>query len=286
MPTYRDIIASASKRLADAHIESAQLDAEILLAHVAQVSRLEIVLRGPKPVDLSKELIEAFNFSIARRQKHEPVAYILGKKEFCGIEFSVNKYTLIPRPDTEKLVEVALESALGKTGALIDVCTGSGCIAVSLKIKLPKWQVFAGDISPEAVVMARKNAARHHASIEFKEGNLLEPFSQMREVDMVVSNPPYIPMLEYEALMPDVKQFEPRSALLASSDSGVDFHIGLLKEALPILKEGGLLLMEIGFNQKEAIEGLSHLGYNRPRFHKDLSGNDRLVAFQKEVRHG
>ena len=235
-------------------------DSEILLAHAFKCDRLR----------LRMALADYRNF-VKRRQAGEPVAYILGVQEFYGYEFEVNSSVLIPRPDTEKLVEVALEK-LPKDQALtvIDVCTGSGCIAISLALQRPLIKVIATELSEQAAEVARRNIQKHGVQdrVEVRVGHLLDSISPL--VDLIVSNPPYIKPAAMPDLMRDVRDFEPHMALQGLNESGLGHHEEILQKAPSLLKKGGFVLLEIGYDQAVYFK-------DRARIIQDDAGNDRLV---------
>ena len=233
----------AIETLAAAGIDSARLDAEVLLAHVLGTDRSWLFAHPDAP--LSAEKYTRFEKLIARRAKFEPVAYLIGEREFFGLPFFVSPAVLIPRPETELLVETAL-ARLPKTAArVLDVGTGSGCIAVTLAVHRPAWHVIAGDISVAALAVARKNIRRHGVSARVSpvQADLLSAFSG--RVDAIVSNPPYINPRQKTELPPAVRDFEPSGALF-SPESGLAHLRRLLAGAGRLLSGGGLLLVEIG----------------------------------------
>jgi release factor glutamine methyltransferase len=215
------------------------------------------------------------------------VAYLLGHKEFFGLEFQVNPHVLIPRPETELLVETAIEwsiinnqlSIVNGKFTIADVGTGSGCIAVALAKHLPKASLVAIDASPEALRLARLNAERHAVQITFLSGDLLEPLAE--PVDLMVSNPPYVSQAELAAAMPEVSVYEPRLALDGGED-GLDVVRRLLSQAKEKLKPGGALLVEIGASQGQAMIKLAQTHFPGAviQIKKDLAGLDRLLVVQ------
>lgn len=211
---------------------------------------------------------------IARRQKLEPVAYILGEKEFFGLSFLVDENVLIPRPDTEILVEWALANFHG--GAVLDIGTGSGCIAVTLAKHLPGAKVTAADISPAALAVAKKNAARHGVDIAFLQLDILSAFPDGK-FGLIVSNPPYIRPDVIDGLSASVRDFEPYGAL-AGGDDGLAFYRAICQKAPAHLAFGGLLAFEIGFDQADAVRTLMGKSFTGITVVKDLAGCDRVVA--------
>jgi len=216
-----------------------------------------------------------------RRIKGEPIQYILGKTEFMGLEIKVNKDVLIPRPETEILVETALEFARKeKPRRILDLGTGSGCIAVTLSKYLKGLEVDASDISAEALEAAKENAALHGARVNFIKSDLFSRL-QYKEYGIIISNPPYIAQGQIKKLQPEVR-FEPRIALDGGAD-GLDFYRRIILNAVNHLRENGLLIMEIGFNQRNALEGI----FNRPKLFKiekvvkDYNDIERVIAARK-----
>jgi release factor glutamine methyltransferase len=236
---------------------------------------------------LSYEQTEHFLELARRREQREPIAYITGCKAFFGLEFLVNTATLIPRPETELLVETAIQLAYPNDPLTIaDVGTGSGCIAISLAKYLKNGRVFAIDISDQALDIARKNAVRHQVEdrITFLRGDLLSPLPN--QVDLIVSNPPYIRQAELnsQAMSPEVYQHEPRVALEGGED-GLRTIERLLSQAKAKLKPGGALLVEIGFAQGQTVLELAGLQFPGATIQvkKDLAGLDRLLVVQQRV---
>ncbi len=270
-------------------IDSPRATAEILLATLLNLKRIDLYLRYDQPL-LKSELSE-FKSLIKRRVNREPVAYIIGKKEFWSLELEVNPDVLIPRPDTETLVEAALsclgpvDAPLDSAGLVLELGTGSGAIVLALASERPAYRYVATDISLKALDIARRNARRHQLSsvVSFVAGNWLYPFSPNKPVfDMIVSNPPYIPSDDIAGLQPEVKRFEPLLALDGQSD-GLHAIRQIIISAQPLLKPHGVLLLEIGFNQKETIiQMIQHCGhYHSFQIIKDYAGHDRVVMMHK-----
>lgn len=212
---------------------------------------------------------------VKRRVNGEPFAYIVGYKEFMKLKFFVDNNVLIPREDTEILAEEAIK--LNKK-SILDMCTGSGCIAISLAKYIDKASVDAVDISKNALKIARKNAKFNKVNVNFINSDLFENVS--KKYGLIISNPPYIPSLDIEELQCEVKN-EPHIALDGGTD-GLDFYKKISKEALKYLVEGGVLMYEIGYDQAESVsEILKDCGYDKVEVKKDLSGNDRVVIARK-----
>ncbi len=254
-------------------INSPRLDAEVLLAHVLEISRAQLYAqfhRGLKPTQL-----EAYRGWVERRAEHEPVAYILGYKEFYGLDFYVDGRVLIPRPETELLVEKALEIA---AGTLADIGTGSGAIAVSLAFHLPKALVYATDISEEALVVADLNCRRHavQGRVRLLKGDLLAPLPE--SVDLIVANLPYVSKAEFDELSLDIVAYEPRLALDGGPD-GLTHIRRFLAQAGRYLRPRGSLLLEIGAGQSPAVGGLvtRYLPGSKMEVIEDYAGLERVV---------
>lgn len=248
------------------------------MRHILSLTAVELFMKRMDAIE--PDDLETFRGLIFRRKNNEPVAYIVGSKEFYGLTFKVTRDTLIPRPDTETLVDIILEiSGASPSGTLIDVCTGTGCIPISFKHHRKAWHVYGSDISKKALDVARTND--RDAGIEWRKGDLLAPFLDVDEVDFITANPPYIRRSEYENLDLDVL-YEPELALRDDDPEGISFYQRLIPEALSILKVGGHLAMEIGYNQRRAIEQIGHGGYDLPYFIKDIAQNDRVVIFRKK----
>ncbi|MFO7862155.1 MAG: peptide chain release factor N(5)-glutamine methyltransferase [Desulfosalsimonas sp.] len=271
----------------DTHgIDSPRLTAEILLAAVLQTTRIDLYMRHDQP--LAEEERAAFRQMIRRRVSHEPVAYILGEKEFLGRSFTITPDVLIPRPETEHLVEAALERLPendGHSRKILDLGTGSGAIVVCLAAQRPENRYFAMDRSLAALQVARKNAAAHGVArlIDFFAGSWLSPVNaDCAGFDMIVSNPPYIPSARFRDLQPEVSQYEPRMALDGAGD-GLFAISQILRTALDYLLPGGFLLMEIGWDQKAAAEKLCRGtgAYAPAEFVRDYGGHDRVAVLRK-----
>ena len=263
-------------------VDSPRLDAEILLAHVLNCRRLNLYVDAEKILPLEKIL--HFNELITRRQKKIPVAYLTGSKEFFGLSFAVNDNVLIPRPDTEILTEFVGEylRGLGGTVNFADLGTGSGAIAVSILKFVKSSRACAVDISPEALEVAKFNAAKFHVDdrIEFFCGDMFAPLTG-KIFNAVVSNPPYIPTRDLETLQAEV-QSEPKLALDGGLD-GLNFYRRIISDAPNFLASGGLLAVEVGFNQSAAVKNLivANGNFERVETLKDLANIERVVAAHK-----
>ncbi|MDF2537891.1 MAG: hypothetical protein K0S76_912 [Herbinix sp.] len=271
MVTYQEALQKARTILKQRDIADADVDAWYLLAHVCGISRAEYYLRinMPLPEDKYREYMNL----IEKRATRIPLQYITGIQEFMGLEFMVTEDVLIPRQDTEILVEQVLKVCKDKT--VLDMCTGSGCIIVSLAKLGKPAKVYGVDLSDKALKIANINAHKHGTEIEFILSNLFENVES--EVDIIVSNPPYIPTGEIAGLMPEVKDHEPLLAL-NGADDGLEFYRLIAEASKKHLKEKGLIFFEIGYNQgAEVKEILAKEGFYNIEIIKDLSGLDRVV---------
>ena len=257
-----------------------RLEAELLLCHVLDTNRA--LLMAHDMDELAEEKAEAFRELILRRKADEPLQYLLGTASFMGLELLVTPAVLIPRFDTERLVEKALQLIDTKeVPIMLDVCTGSGAIALALQHYKPKASVYAGDLSGEALNIAAQNNQRCGLQVQFRQGNLLEPFADLTgRLDLLASNPPYITTQEMGELPGDVLQ-EPRLALWGGED-GLYFYRKITAAAVTMLKPGGWLIYEIGWMQGEAVQKLlDDAGFVKTEIIKDWQGLDRVVCGQK-----
>jgi len=279
MATIKEALRRAGQKLENSGADTPALDAGVLLGHVTGRSRAGLY-RDWECV-LTPEEEARFFALIARREAGEPVAYLTGCKEFMGLDFAVNRSVLIPRPETELLVETAIRLA-GPDFIIVDVGTGCGAIAVSLAVFLPGAVVYATDRSPEAVGVARQNAALHGVEqrVSFFRGDLLAPLAGLDlagRVDLIAANLPYIATREINVLAPEVRLYEPLTALDGGAD-GLDLYRRLIPAAAGLLKPGGRLLMEIGCGQREAVAGILRPPLWETVFLQDLAGLDRLAV--------
>ncbi len=278
--TVRKIIFEATQKLEEAGIPSARLDAEVLLAFLLRCDRLAFI-KSPDDT-LSEKQLADFDRLIARRAGGEPVAYLTGRKAFWSFVLKVNPTVLIPRPDTEVIVEEALSVVRQESWIrprILDIGTGSGAIALALAREIPDASVTATDISKAVLKTAQKNAAalKLNHSIVFLEGDIFEPVGG--RFDMIVSNPPYIGAEEYESLPAGVKNFEPEEALRAGQ-TGLEFYEKLIYQAHGYLKENGWLLLEIGARQKQEVRAIfeAHKDfYERIDVREDYAGLPRVI---------
>jgi release factor glutamine methyltransferase len=259
--------------------DSARLDVELLLSRVLKLDRIGLIMHSERP--LAPAELAAFRELFKRRRAGEPVAYLLGEREFYGIQLRVDARVLIPRPDSERLVEVALERTRARSmlGAALDLCTGSGCVAIAFARARPTWSVTASDISTDALAVARDNAHRTGTirNLRLLEGSLFTPVGG-RRFDLVTANPPYIPSGDIPGLPVDVRGFEPHLALDGGQD-GLFLVRKIASEATQYLTPGGLLALEIGADQGRAAQAiLAEHGFRELELAQDLGGRDRVVS--------
>jgi release factor glutamine methyltransferase len=281
--TIRALLAWTADFLRSKGNDDAKREAEILLAHVLGCDRIHLFTRyEEQPAEAERT---KFRELIQRRVAGWPVAYLVGSRGFYLLDFEVNPAVLIPRPDTEVLVLEALKR-LKPLGApeVLDLGTGSGCIAISLAHQKKDARVTATDVSPDALDVARRNAAKTKVAdrIAFLQGDLFAPLPPGSQFDLIASNPPYVAQGEFPSLAPDVRDHEPRLALDGGPD-GLAFYRRIAKDAPALLKPGGSLLLEVGYTQDEAVRGLLA---ERPELEvgptlKDTGGHPRVVTARK-----
>lgn len=264
--------------LAEKGVENARLEAEWLLCAALGMDRVGLYVNFDKP--LTSAELAACRALVARRARREPLQYILGSQDFYGLDFEVAPGVLIPRHDTETLVQEAAVRCPPQ-GKVLDIGVGSGCIAIALAKALPGIGITGCDASKAALELAQRNAARHGVSLELVHGSLFEPFAG-RTFDLIVSNPPYIPTADLDALQPEVRDHEPRQALDGGAD-GLDFYRRIIPEALCHLGAGGWLLLEIGIGQAADVIGLLETaGFFAEIFSaRDPGGIERVIGGKK-----
>lgn len=281
--TVQALLNESVTRIALSCPETPRLDAEVLLASVLNTDRVSLY-RSPQDI-VPPDAREQLRNLVARRSNGEPVSYILGRKEFWSRTFSVGPGVMVPRPDTEILVEAVLERVPPESSAtMVDMGTGSGAIAIVLALERPHASIIATDISPEALAIARKNAAANDvATIAFRQGDLFEPLSGKKgAIDAVVSNPPYIPSAQTHSLPPGLRNYEPLAAFDGGGD-GLSFYRRIVADSPAYLKAGAWLFFEVGHDQSDAVkEIIARTGvFSFPKAVKDLRGIDRVVAAQR-----
>ena len=264
-------------------VPNPRLDAEVLLGHLLKKSRLQLYLHFEMPV--FQEHLTPFRELIQKRIAHTPVSYLTNRKEFMSLDFYVDERVLIPRPETEQLVETILTAETGNVQRLLELGTGSGVIATSLAVQQAEWEIVATDISEPALAVARKNAEIHActAQIQFLSGDLFEPVAALSAngeapFDWIVCNPPYIKNTERDTLHPDVRDHEPEIALFAGDD-GLDVIRRLIAEAPTYLAPMGKLILEIGATQANTLRTLlaAESAYATYKLFKDYAGKERIV---------
>lgn len=289
MASVYERMAAARQRFERAGIgrDEAAIDAEVLARHVLGWDRSSLITRGHEPAPAEFENL--FEPLVVRRERREPVAMIIGHREFWNLDFEVTRDVLVPRPETELVVETAIELASALTGwttrdrrggcrRIIDVGTGSGCLAVALAVEFPDASVVAADISDAALSVARRNAGRHGVQdrITFVQSDVLDSVDAV--ADLIVSNPPYCRTGDYESLQPEVHDFEPATALLAGPD-GLDVVRRLFATAASHLAEGGRLVVEFGFGQDAEIARLAEAaGWRIHAVKDDLQRIPRVIV--------
>jgi release factor glutamine methyltransferase len=279
--TILGVLQWTEKRFAERKLGTPRLDAQLLLAHVLGKDRVHLYTHFDQPLEADE--LAKYRALIQRRLGGESVAYLVGKKEFRSLELAVDARVLVPRPDTEIAVDVALALLPAEGEArVVDVGTGSGAIALALKKERPALEVLAVDRSPDAAAVARANAERLALAIEVVEGDLLAPVAARAPVAANVSNPPYIPSAEIAGLAPEVQK-EPRAALDGGAD-GLDVIRRLVTDAPPLLADGGALVLEIGAGQAPAVVALFAADgrYETAETTKDLAGIERVVTARKK----
>ena len=279
-------VDEASRRLAAVGVESSHLDAQLLMAEAAGVAR-EAVVTGS--IELSPAILKKFDALIARREKREPLAYIVGHKEFYSLDFEVTPAVLIPRPETEFVVTAALECVAGKADArVLDIGTGSGAIAIAIAINAPRAQITTVDISADAITVASRNVRRHQVQdrVTIRRGDcfhMLDGGASLGTFDAIVSNPPYLHDAEIASLEPEVYRFEPRIALNGGA-TGLDILQRIAVGAREHLATGGELILEMGVGHAGDVVGLiTRAGLHVTDVINDLAGQMRVARAQERA---
>ncbi len=268
-------------------IDSPRLTAEILLAHSLGINRLDLYLQFDRP--LQADELSCFKALIKRRAQNEPVAYITGEKGFFESDFDVEQGVLIPRPDTETLVEQALKVLDPKNNnnskAILELGTGSGAIIISLAKANPNYAYFACDVSKAALKIAKANAKKIITDrISFFSSDWFSALEEKEQFDLIVSNPPYIPTADIENLEPEIQKFEPMLALDGGAE-GLDCFVDILNNAHRYLVPGGVIMLEMGFDQKKGVKNIfcQYPQYESIDFIKDLAGHNRVALIKKSI---
>lgn len=282
MTTFREAIGRAAEKLsASEHLRSdAHRDAAVLLQYALGISRAQLLADPYR--SMTPEQHASYLALIERRLTHEPIQYITGEQEFFGLPFHVTPAVLIPRPETEHLVEAVLgEVDRAAEATIVDIGTGSGAIAVVLAVQMPSAHIVATDISPAALEIAAENAKRNGVAdrVQFIESDLLEEVGAYAPFDGVVSNPPYVAFAEGKTMHPQVRDFEPATALFATGN-GLDVYRRLIPQAYAALKPNGVLAVEIGYGQRDAVAELLD-DWSERRFITDLQQIPRVALARK-----
>lgn len=282
---FRDVIRNAIKILSDEGIADAVTDAWLLSEFCLGITKQKYYMNMQR--EISERECEAYMQLVEQRKSHIPLQHIIGYQEFMGLSFIVNENVLIPRQDTELLVEKAIslvekiKMKRGKNGKIkvLDMCTGSGCIAISMAKLCGNTEITAVDISEKALEVARENAERNHVDIRLQQSDLFEKING--EYDLILSNPPYIPTEVIKTLEKEVKEHEPMNALDGDKD-GLAFYRRISQEAFAYLAKDGYLVCEIGHDQGNSVSLLLRKKASYVRVYKDLAENDRVVIAGKE----
>lgn len=271
MKTLGEILKLSTDFLQKRGVDRPRREVEELLAHVLQLPRIELYMQFDRPL-IEAELVQ-LREAVKRRAEGEPSQYIAGSVEFLDCRIKVNKNVLIPRPETEVLVDRIVKELPAAPIEIWDICTGSGCIGISLKKKRPDCKVVLSDISTEALAVARENAAQNSVDVEFLQGDLLKPF-QGRKADIVVCNPPYVTEQEYASLDREVRDWEPRQALVG----GLTFYQRLALELPSHLQTGGKVYLEIGTKMGVQVKNLFNVPlWKTQQLAQDWSSHDRYL---------
>lgn len=270
--TYREAVEFGTKCLTDAGVPDAALDAWYLLQMVCKIERSYYYVHGEE--DITQDAQKEYEIAVQKRAEHIPLQYIIGEQEFMGLRFKVNSNVLIPRQDTETLVEQVLK--IVKPGMkVLDLCTGSGCVLISVLKNAPELTGMGSDISKAALLVAKENAKLHEVDAEWVRSDLFDNITET--FDVIMANPPYIPTGEILSLMPEVRDFEPENALDGGAD-GLDFYRKIAGQVKDYLNPGGYVYMEIGYDQGEAVsELMRNAGFTEVEVIKDFARNDRVV---------
>ncbi|HZK54619.1 MAG TPA: peptide chain release factor N(5)-glutamine methyltransferase [Desulfosporosinus sp.] len=275
----REAMHWGAAKLLEKEIDNARFDSDLLLAAVLNVSRDRLYLDGD--LDLSEQEERDFGGVILRRAEHEPLQYILKNQGFMGLSFCIDERVLIPRADSELLVEKWLELVRSEVRQeqdppikVVDLCTGSGILAISMAHYYPQAEVVGTDLSQDALVVARENAVRLGISVQWRQGDFVKPIQDERW-DYIVTNPPYVSEDEYSQCAPEIFR-EPSMAFLGGQD-GLDFYRRLAEETRALLNPLGKLLMEIGCNQADAVCEIFHMKGFETQVFSDLAGHDRVI---------
>ena len=278
MLTVLEIIKKTTDFFAGKGIESARLNAELLVGHALGLKRMQLYLQFERP--LSEPELEKIRPFVRRRGQHEPVQYILGETEFFGVKLKVDRRALIPRPETEQLLELVTQQLAAPPAQVLDLGTGSGAIALAMAKHYPEASVTAVDLSEEALALARENASTLDLAgrVKFLRANWFEQLSSDARFDLIVANPPYLTPAETAAAAPEVRAFEPVQALTAAGPDGLADLQAIIAAAPKFLAPGGLLALETGIGQHAALLRLAQeSGFTAIESRQDLTKRDRFV---------
>jgi len=285
--TIQKLLNWTTDHFTEKSIDSPRLSAELLLSHVLDMSRIELYTQFDKLV--SKQQLDRLHDLVKRAGQHEPIAYLTGKTEFYSLQFDVTPDCMIPRPETELLVERAIEFLRRRTGKqfICDLCTGCGCIAIAIAKNFPNADIIATDISDAALDITAQNIEKHKLNERIKLlcGDLFDPLIPQLDIskfDLIVCNPPYVSAAEFESLETNVKAYGPRIALYAGED-GLDVYRRIVEKVDRFLKPDAALMLEIGYAQGQAVrELLEQVGcFSKITIEKDHNNNDRIVTATK-----
>lgn len=278
--TVLEVITRSTDFLTKKGVDSPRLQTELLLAHVLQLPRMQLYLQFER--QLTETELNLLRALVQRRGQREPLQHLTGSTSFCGFEITVNRNVLVPRPETELLAEAGwrfLRNLNSTPACVLDLGTGSGCLAIALAAKCPTAKIVATDVSDDALKTARQNAATNQAdkAIEFRQGDKFNALRTDEAFDLIISNPPYIPTAEIETLQVEVREYDPRQALDGGAD-GLDFYRYLAANAAPHLNSGGKIMLEFGAGQAAALrEIFSDQNWTHLTIHKDYSGLERIL---------
>lgn len=253
----------------------------IMLDHFFSISKKELILEKDKRLSES-ELLQII-YAVKDLKKLKPLAYIFGEWEFYGLPFKVNQHTLIPRPETEELVQLVIHENQSKKLRILDIGTGSGCIAIALKKQLPENTITAFDVSEEALIIAKQNALLNEVEVNFKQVNILKPLAIVEQFDVIVSNPPYIPLKDKEIMKKNVLDFEPHLALFVENDNALLFYKAIAQFALTNLTPNGKLYVEIHEELGQEVKSLfEKTGFDAVKIINDMNNKNRIVSCIKK----
>ena len=278
--TIRRVLGWATEDFRRRGVDSARLDAEVLLAHALGTDRIRLIVDADRL--LSPAELGSYRELIKRRRAGEPVAYLIGRREFYGFELRVDQRVLIPRPDSEALVEVALERTRrwSMYGRALDLCTGSGCVAIAIARHRPTWRITGVDLSKLALALATENALRLGAvwGVRWLAGDLFAPLAKEERFELICANPPYVPSAEVDALERTIRDFEPRLALDGGPD-GLEVIRCIVEQALPRLTAEGVLALEVAAGQSSSVAELfESAGLVDIERKRDYGGHERVVS--------